>query len=85
MSLSPDELTTSYDFKDYAAVSGDIDLVAEFGRPCRWIYCAEPGDLIMEDRHGNEVKAVAVAGANIICSPVVIKSASTVTNILVCW
>lgn len=45
---NPESLTSSPRSKGYATLSGDIDLIDEFGGPCRGIRVGEAGDLRLE-------------------------------------
>ena len=45
---NPESLTSSARSRGYETLSGNVDLVAEFGGPCRAIRVGEAGDLCLE-------------------------------------
>jgi hypothetical protein len=89
MATNPSSLFSSEMFKAYApsgVLSGDVDLTAsdQLGGPCRAIYCATAGTLVVTRLDGTNVSLVFVAGATMnVVARALVASGSTATGITV--
>lgn len=84
-----ERITPSKVYKTYAksaALSGNVDLVADGDGLCRSIYCAEAGDLVVTKPDGTNETIPFVAGMLLpIVAKGLVASGSTVKGIVVLW
>ena len=77
---------SSLEFKTYASVASDINLLTDTGQPCRYFRVQGSGDVVIEKVNGDpETIPGVLSGETVLAGGNKLLAATTATNITVFW